>query len=73
MCSQEGLANIGKVLAFLRDWDRGDRTVRCRTLKSFLAQNSGKTFYELDLDFAQVSSLFLARLTTWMRLTYPYL
>ncbi|XP_075895473.1 armadillo-like helical domain containing protein 1 [Nelusetta ayraudi] len=72
MCSPEGLANIGKVVAFLREWDRGDRTVRCRMLKSFLAQNSGKMFYELELDFAQVASLFLARLTTWMRLTYRF-
>lgn len=73
MCSPEGLANIGEVVAFLRDWDRGDRTLRCRVLTSFLAQNSGKTFYELEVDFAQVSSLFLARLTTWLRLTYPHL
>lgn len=73
MCSPEGLANIGKAVSFLREWDRGDLTVRCRMLKSFLTQNSGKTFYELELDFAQVASLFLARLTTWLRLTYPHL
>lgn len=72
MCSPEGRANIGKVVGFLREWDRGDRTVRRRMLKSFLTQSSGKTFYELEMDFAQVASLFLARLTTWLRLTYPY-
>lgn len=72
MGSPEGLENIGKVVGFLRDWDRADRKVRCRMLQAFLAENSGKTFYELELDFAQVASLFLARLTTWLRLTYPY-
>uniref|UniRef100_A0A8D0A663 Armadillo like helical domain containing 1 n=1 Tax=Sander lucioperca TaxID=283035 RepID=A0A8D0A663_SANLU len=50
------------VLSFLRD----------RMLNTFLSQNTGKTFYELELEFAQVASLFLARLTTWMRLTYMF-
>ncbi|TKS74505.1 Adenine DNA glycosylase [Collichthys lucidus] len=73
MSAQEEAANIGKVLSFLREWDRGDRTVRSRMLNTFLAQNTGRTFYELELEFAQVASLFLARLTTWMRLTDQYL
>ncbi|XP_074524023.1 adenine DNA glycosylase [Halichoeres trimaculatus] len=72
MLTQDVQANIGKVLSFLRDWDRGDRTVRGRMLNTFLSQNSGKTFYELELEFAQVASLFLARVTTWMRLTYMF-
>lgn len=73
MSAQEEQANIGKVLGFLRDWDRGDSGVRSRMLNTFVTQNTGKTFYELELQFAQVASLFLARLTTWMRLTYPSL
>ncbi|XP_030583485.1 armadillo-like helical domain containing protein 1 isoform X4 [Archocentrus centrarchus] len=72
MSTQEGQANIGKVLSFLREWDRGDMRVRNRIASSFVTQNTGKTFYELELEFAQVASLFLARLTTWMRLTYPF-
>ncbi len=71
MSAREEQADIGKVLSFLREWDRGDRTARSRMLNTFLTQNAGKTFYELELQFAQVASLFLARLTTWMRLTYP--
>ncbi|XP_065812400.1 adenine DNA glycosylase [Labrus bergylta] len=63
---------LGKVLSFLREWDHGDRTVRGRMLNTFLIQNTGKTFYELELEFAQVASLFLARVTTWMRLTYMF-
>ncbi|TDH08427.1 hypothetical protein EPR50_G00097690 [Perca flavescens] len=72
MSTQEEQANVGRVLSFLREWDRGDRTVRSRMLNTFLSQNTGKTFYELELEFAQVASLFLARLTTWTRLTYMF-
>ncbi|XP_006810425.1 armadillo-like helical domain containing protein 1, partial [Neolamprologus brichardi] len=70
MSTQEQQANIGKVLSFLREWDRSDMRVRGRMLSTFVTQNTGKTFYELELEFAQVASLFLARLTTWMKLTY---
>ncbi|KAF7656262.1 hypothetical protein LDENG_00044230 [Lucifuga dentata] len=73
MSRTEEAANIGKVLSFLAEWDRGDKTVRSRMLNAFLRENTGKTFVELELQFAQVSSLFLARLTTWMRLTDQYL
>ncbi|XP_029285042.1 armadillo-like helical domain containing protein 1 [Cottoperca gobio] len=72
MSTQEEPENIGKVLSLLREWDRGDRTVRSRMLNTFLTHNTGKTFHELELEFAQVASLFLARLTTWMRLTYMF-
>lgn len=71
MATAEEPANLGQVLSFLREWDRGDKTVRCRMLNTFLRQHTGKSCYELECEFAQVSSLFLARLTTWMRLTYP--
>ncbi|CAB1455037.1 unnamed protein product [Pleuronectes platessa] len=73
MSNPEEPANIGRVLSFLREWDRGDRAVRGRMLSTFVGQSSGKTCYELESEFAQVSSLFLARLTTWMRLTDQYL
>ncbi|XP_056269918.1 armadillo-like helical domain containing protein 1 [Pseudoliparis swirei] len=65
-------ANIGRVLSVLREWDRGDGTVRGRMLSTFLTRSAGKTVPELELEFAQVASLFLARLTTWMRLTYMF-
>lgn len=71
MWTQEEQANIGKVLSFLREWDRGDGAARGRMLNTFVSQNAGKSFYELELQFAQVAGLFLARLSTWMRLTYP--
>ncbi|TNN69205.1 hypothetical protein EYF80_020522 [Liparis tanakae] len=64
-------ANIGRVLSVLREWDRGDGAVRGRMLSTFLTRRAGSTVPELELEFAQVASLFLARLTTWMRLTCP--
>lgn len=72
MPGHEQEAKLGKVLSLLQEWDRGDKTVRSRILTTFVAENTGKTFYELELVFAQVASLFLARITTWMRLTYKF-
>ena len=56
---------------FLEEWDHGDKTTRNRMLNTFVAQNEGKTYYELETAFALGASLFLARMTTWIRLTYP--
>ncbi|XP_036378711.1 armadillo-like helical domain containing protein 1 [Megalops cyprinoides] len=63
-------AAIRKVNAFLQEWDQGNNIVRSRMLAAFLRQNVGKTCPELETEFAQVASLFLARLTSWIRLTY---
>ncbi|XP_055077332.1 armadillo-like helical domain containing protein 1 [Periophthalmus magnuspinnatus] len=65
-------ANLCKVLSLLREWDRADKTARSLVLTNFVSENSGRTFYELEQVFAQVASLFLARITTWMRLTYKF-
>ncbi|XP_034079337.1 armadillo-like helical domain containing protein 1 isoform X1 [Gymnodraco acuticeps] len=67
---EEEEANIGKVLTFLREWDRGDSRVRGRMLTAFLSRNPGRRLCDVELQLAQVSSLFLARITTWTRLTY---
>ena len=71
MSSQEEPQSIGKVMEFLQEWDHGDKTTRHRMLTTFVTQNQGKTYYELETAFALGASLFLARLTTWIRLTYP--
>ena len=68
---EEEEANMGKVLTFLREWDRGDSRVRGRMLTAFLSRNPGRRLCDVELQLAQVSSLFLARITTWTRLTYP--
>lgn len=71
MSTREEPAHVGEVLSFLREWDRGDRTARGRMLSSFLGGSAGRRPDELELRFAQVASLFLARLTTWMKVSYP--
>ncbi|KAL2089967.1 hypothetical protein ACEWY4_014655 [Coilia grayii] len=72
MSTSKEQAAISEVMAFLREWDQGNKTVRSRMLTEFLNQHQGKTCPELELEFAQVASLFLARLTAWMRLTYMF-
>ncbi|XP_072366964.1 armadillo-like helical domain containing protein 1 isoform X2 [Scyliorhinus torazame] len=52
------------------EWDNGDKAVRHRILSDFINTNKGKTGPELELQFAQGASLFLTRLTAWLRLTY---
>ncbi|TTM04433.1 Guanylate kinase [Bagarius yarrelli] len=59
------------VLNFLCEWDRGNKSTRMRMLQKFLQENAGKTSPELELEFSQGASLFLTRITTWIRLTYP--
>lgn len=73
MSTSKEQAAISQVMAFLREWDQGNKTVRSRMLNEFLNRHKGKTCPELELEFAQVASLFLARLTAWIRLTYPWI
>ncbi|XP_010903289.2 armadillo-like helical domain containing protein 1 [Esox lucius] len=72
MSTSKELTATSEVMSFLQEWDHGNKTVRSRMLTAFLNQNRGKTCPELELEFAQVASLFLARLTAWMRLTYMF-
>ena len=62
---------ISKVMALLQEWDKGSKTTRKKILEDFIAQNQNKTGPELEEAFAQAASLFLTRLTAWLRLTYP--
>ena len=59
------------VTKLLQQWDHGSKSVRSKILQDFIAQNQGKTGPELELEFAHAASLFLTRLTAWLRLTYP--
>ncbi|XP_035268761.1 armadillo-like helical domain containing protein 1 isoform X1 [Anguilla anguilla] len=70
MTTSKAKAAIRKVNAFLQEWDQGNNAVRKRMLTAFLKQNEGKTCPELEVEFAQVASLFLVRLTSWIKLTY---
>ncbi|XP_045159982.1 armadillo-like helical domain containing protein 1 [Mercenaria mercenaria] len=61
---------ISKVMAVMQEWDKGSKTTRKKILQDFIAQNQNKTGPELEQEFAQAASLFLTRLTAWLRLTY---
>ncbi|XP_064624943.1 armadillo-like helical domain containing protein 1 isoform X1 [Lineus longissimus] len=65
---QSAISNVTN--GILREWDKGSKSVRKRMLQDFIAQNQNKTGPELEQEFAQAASLFLTRLTAWLRLTY---
>ncbi|KAJ3044224.1 hypothetical protein HDV00_002902 [Rhizophlyctis rosea] len=57
-------------LQISQTWDRGNHAVRARILADFVAKNQNKTGPQLEREFANGASLFLTRITAWMRLTY---
>ncbi|NXX96179.1 ARMD1 protein, partial [Centropus bengalensis] len=57
---------------FLQKWDSAHKVARGHILDHFIESNHGKTEAELELEFSQAASLFLARLTSWLRVTYTY-
>ncbi|KAM7106663.1 LOW QUALITY PROTEIN: armadillo-like helical domain containing protein 1 [Ciconia maguari] len=63
---------IRKLMVFLQEWDSAHKAARSRILDNFIKSNDGKTEPELELEFSQGASLFLARLTAWLRMTYMY-
>ena len=60
------------VTKLLQQWDHGSKSVRSKILQDFITSNHGKTGPELELEFAHAASLFLTRITAWLRLTYPF-
>lgn len=71
MGSAKQQSSISRIMSLLKTWDGGSKVVRKRILDDFIGQNQNKTGPELDAEFAQAASLFLTRLTAWLRLTYP--
>ncbi|NWI33698.1 ARMD1 protein, partial [Sula dactylatra] len=63
---------IRKLMVFLQEWDSAHNVARSCVLDNFIKSNDGKTEPELELEFSQGASLFLARLTAWLRMTYMY-
>uniref|UniRef100_A0A669P8V4 Armadillo like helical domain containing 1 n=1 Tax=Phasianus colchicus TaxID=9054 RepID=A0A669P8V4_PHACC len=61
---------IRKLMIFLQEWDSAHRVARSHILDNFIRSNNGKTEPELELEFSQGASLFLARLAAWLRMTY---
>ncbi|KAM5266522.1 armadillo-like helical domain containing protein 1 isoform 2-T8 [Hipposideros larvatus] len=70
MTSIKEQAAISRLLSFLQNWDNAGKVTRSHILSNFIETNQGKTAPELEQEFSQGASLFLVRLTTWLRLTY---
>lgn len=58
------------VRKLLHKWDHGNKQVRARILEEFIMTNQNRTGPEIETEFAQSASLFLTRLTAWLRMTY---
>ncbi|XP_015263773.1 PREDICTED: uncharacterized protein C1orf228 homolog [Gekko japonicus] len=72
MSSIKEQAAISRLISFLQEWDNANKLTRHRILDNFIMTSHGKTGPELEVEFSQGASLFLARLTAWLRLTYMY-
>ncbi|XP_054428099.1 armadillo-like helical domain containing protein 1 [Pteronotus mesoamericanus] len=70
MTSIKEQAAISRLLSFLQDWDNAGKVARSHILNNFIETNQGRTAPELEQEFSQGASLFLVRLTTWLRFTY---
>ncbi|KAH6577734.1 hypothetical protein BASA62_000715 [Batrachochytrium salamandrivorans] len=51
-------------------WDRGNRAVRGKILREFVSSNDKKTGPQIEKEFSNGASLFLTRISAWLRLTY---
>lgn len=63
-------AAITKFMYLLREWDKGSINVRRKILIDFIQQHQNITGTELEEELAHAASLFLTRITSWLRLTY---
>lgn len=54
----------------LREWDHGKTKTREKILSNFIERHKDDSGPDLEEEFADAGSLFLTRITTWLRLTY---
>ena len=54
----------------LRSWDKGDRTTRVKMLEEFIERHSNETGPQLEKYYGNGASLFLTRISAWLKLTY---
>ena len=62
--------NMSEMTKFLQRWDHSSKQKRAEILIRFVDGNGGKTGPDLEMEFANAASLFLTRLTAWLRLSY---
>ncbi|KAJ3124126.1 hypothetical protein HK100_011355 [Physocladia obscura] len=53
-----------------KTWDQGNKYVREKILQEFVTSNRNKTGPQLEKELGNGASLFLTRITAWLRLTY---
>jgi len=54
----------------LHEWDHGKTKTREKILSNFISRHKDDSGPDLEAEFAEAGSLFLTRITTWLRLTY---
>jgi hypothetical protein len=63
-------AAITKFMHLLKEWDKGSVNVRRKILTDFVAQHKNKTGTQIEEEMAHSASLFLARISSWIRISY---
>ena len=56
--------------SYFTEWDKGVVRARAEMLSDFIQDSRGMTAPELEQQFELGASLFLARITSWLRLSY---
>lgn len=57
-----------KFMNILAQWDKGSIPVRRKILRDFIDQHHNRTGTEIEEEMAHSASLFLTRITSWLRL-----
>ena len=60
----------GRLERFLRSWDTGTRSSRIRQLEEFIHRCADMTGPQLEEELESGASLVLARVSSWLRLSY---
>merc|ERR1712185_798931 len=57
--------------ALLRAWDKGSKSTRLDMLGRIILNYESMTGPQLEAELENTASLLLARISSWLRLTYP--
>jgi len=66
----ENQMSMHQFTKFLQDWDNSNKSKRSEILEELIQRCFGKTGPEIESYLHNGASLFLTRLTAWLRLTY---
>jgi hypothetical protein len=62
-------AAISKCMKLLKEWDKGSVPVRKKILRDFIDKHQNTTGPDIEEELAHSASLFLTRITSWLRLS----